>query len=184
VSAASGTVAGLDGQQGERTALLRELNIQRGHIVGILDGLDEQTVDRALLPSGWTFRGMLAHLAFDDERFWCRAVLAAEPAVTAAVLGVEPYAWNLLTEKSLSEVIDVYRNETERGTAIIEHLDLDAAPAWWPQELFGDWRLATNRGVILHLIGETACHAGHLDAARELLDGRQWIVLADEEPHD
>ncbi|MGW9134077.1 hypothetical protein [Streptomyces sp. NPDC055681] len=24
---------------------------------------------------------------------------------------------------------------------------------------------------------ETACHAGHLDAARELIDGRRWMVL-------
>jgi hypothetical protein len=31
--------------------------------------------------------------------------------------------------------------------------------------------------VLLHVITETACHAGHLDAARELIDGRQWIVL-------
>jgi hypothetical protein len=27
------------------------------------------------------------------------------------------------------------------------------------------------------VIMETACHAGHLDAVRELIDGRQWIVL-------
>ena len=37
---------------------------------------------------------------------------------------------------------------------------------------------ATNpRIVMLHVLKETACHAGHLDAAGELLDGRQWIVL-------
>ena len=27
------------------------------------------------------------------------------------------------------------------------------------------------------MITETATHAGHLDAARELIDGGQWIVL-------
>ncbi|MFD0606098.1 hypothetical protein [Streptomyces aureus] len=26
---------------------------------------------------------------------------------------------------------------------------------------------------------ETACHAGHLDAARELIDGRRWLVLTE-----
>jgi hypothetical protein len=30
---------------------------------------------------------------------------------------------------------------------------------------------------MLHVITETAVHAGHLDAVRELIDGRQWIVL-------
>jgi hypothetical protein len=29
---------------------------------------------------------------------------------------------------------------------------------------------------MLHVIKETACHAGHLDAVRELIGGRQWIV--------
>jgi hypothetical protein len=31
--------------------------------------------------------------------------------------------------------------------------------------------------TILHVITETATHAGHLDAARELIDGGQWLVL-------
>ncbi len=38
--------------------------------------------------------------------------------------------------------------------------------------------LTTARGILFHVIGETACHAGHLDAAREIIDGHQWIVLA------
>jgi hypothetical protein len=33
------------------------------------------------------------------------------------------------------------------------------------------------RYIMLHVIKETACHAGHLDAVHELIDGRQWIVL-------
>jgi hypothetical protein len=33
------------------------------------------------------------------------------------------------------------------------------------------------RFIVLHLIEETACHAGHLDAARELIDGRQWMAF-------
>jgi Protein of unknown function (DUF664) len=31
------------------------------------------------------------------------------------------------------------------------------------------------REVILHVITETAVYAGHLDAARELIDGRTWL---------
>ena len=55
-------------------------------------------------------------------------------------------------------------------------LALDAGPAWWP-DIFGDWRLDDLEQVLLHVVTETACHAGHLDAARELLDGRRWLVL-------
>jgi len=55
----------------------------------------------------------------------------------------------------------------------------DAAPALWPEELFGDWRLDNLREVILHVLTETAVHAGHLDAVRELIDGRTWLVLTE-----
>ena len=33
------------------------------------------------------------------------------------------------------------------------------------------------REIILHTMTETACHTGHLDVVRELIDGRQWLVL-------
>ena len=33
------------------------------------------------------------------------------------------------------------------------------------------------RSVIVHVLVETATHAGQLDAVRELIDGRQYIVL-------
>lgn len=33
------------------------------------------------------------------------------------------------------------------------------------------------RSVVMHTVTETAVHAGHLDAVRELIDGRQWVVL-------
>jgi hypothetical protein len=32
-------------------------------------------------------------------------------------------------------------------------------------------------GTIVHVLTETASHAGHLDIARELIDGHQWLVL-------
>ncbi len=69
---------------------------------------------------------------------------------------------------------------------LVQHLTLDVqrfwfravvALAWWPHDLFGDPHLHTPRDVLLHVIPETACHAGHLDAARELIDGRRWLVL-------
>ena len=34
-------------------------------------------------------------------------------------------------------------------------------------------------GTVLHLISETAAHSGHLDAARELIDGKQHLVLTE-----
>ena len=35
------------------------------------------------------------------------------------------------------------------------------------------------RDTVLHVITETATHAGHLDAVRELIDGRTWMILTE-----
>lgn len=47
-------------------------------------------------------------------------------------------------------------------------------PSWWQS---AGLRFPDLRSVILHVIIETATHAGQLDAVRELIDGRQHIVI-------
>jgi hypothetical protein len=86
-------------------------------------------------------------------------------------------AWHPPADLTPADVLRLYRDEIARSNAIIDATDLDAPPAWWPEDLFGDYRLHSLREVIMHVITETATHAGHIDAARELIDGRQWLVL-------
>jgi hypothetical protein len=88
-------------------------------------------------------------------------------------------AWQVPADLTAAAVLDAYRREIELADAIIAATSLDSPPAWWPVDQFGSWRLDDLREILLHAIAETACHAGHLDAARELIDGRQWIVLTE-----
>src|SRR5262245_19452159 len=158
----------------EGKALLESLSDQRQHVLGILEGLSEAALRRPVLPSGWTCLGLVHHLAVDVERFWFRAVMAGEPMETAAD-AVD--AWQVGPEVPAVAVLNLYRREIELADAIISATDLDAAPAWWPEDLFGSFRIDDLREIMLHVITETACHAGHLDAVRELIDGRRWMVL-------
>jgi hypothetical protein len=161
----------------ETATLLAYLDSQRRHVLGILEGLDEADIRRPVLPSGWSCLALVQHLAMDDGRCWFRGVVAGEQEVKDQV--AEGYdAWQLALDADVGQVLDLYRREAERTNAIVEATSLDAAPAWWPEELFGGWRLDNVREVLLHVLTETSVHAGHLDAARELIDGRQWIVLA------
>jgi Protein of unknown function (DUF664) len=84
--------------------------------------------------------------------------------------------WQVAPSDSVEDVLSRYRDEIDLSNAVIERVGLDAPPAqrdeWW-----GEWSVPDHRFVLLHVIAETACHAGHLDAARELIDGRQWITL-------
>ena len=161
----------------ETEILLGYLNGQRRHVLGILDGLDEQALRRPVLPSGWNCLALLRHLALDDERFWFRGVVAGEQSVKDLVADPAHDAWQVDPSASAEAIRQLYRDEAQRTNEIIAATPLDAAPAWWPAELFGSWRLNTVREIVLHVITETATHAGHLDAVRELIDGRTWLVL-------
>lgn len=159
----------------ETELLIAHLDGQRRHVLGILEGLDEAALRRPVLPSGWSCLGLVRHLTEDVERFWFRCVVDGEPEAIAA-LSRTANAWQVDPDVPAAEVLDRYRQETERANPVIATAPLDAAPAWWPPDQFGDWRLDSARDVILHVITETACHAGHLDAVRELIDGRTWLV--------
>lgn len=159
------------------STLLRSLRAQRRHVLGILDGLDDEQLRRPVLPSGWSCLGLVQHLALDDEEFWFSAVLAGDPAAIRAATGRGPTeAWQVDDGTPAAAVLDGYRAAAERSDAIVAGLTLDAGPAWWPDFLGERW-LPDLESLLLHVVTETATHAGHLDAVRELLDGRRWIVL-------
>ena len=175
---AASTDDGVGRPTAEVETLLACLDRQRDHVLGILDGLDEASLRRPVLPSGWACLGLVQHLAVDVEQFWFRGVVAGELAVTERVIDGGDDAWQVSAAVGAAEVFAHYRDEIARANAIIAARRADTAPAWWPGDLFGDWRLDHLRDIVLHVITETACHAGHLDAARELLDGRVWRVVS------
>lgn len=154
----------------EREVLLTSLTAQRTHVVEILGGLSEQALRRPVLPTGWTCLGLINHLAVDVERFWFRRVVAGEP------IQFQGWGWDVSDDLSAELVPRRYRDEIEQADAILRALPLDAEPAARPDQIPGR-RLASLYEVALHVITETACHAGHLDAARELIDGRTWLIL-------
>jgi hypothetical protein len=164
---------------GETRLLLAYLAVPRRHVLGILEGLSEHDLHRPVLPSGWTCVALLRHLTLDVERHWFRAVFAGEQAAIDEINESAGGGWRSGTEMPGAEALALYRHETERTDAVIASSALDAPPAWWPEDVFGGWRLRDLRELILHVLVETASHAGHLDAARELIDGRQWLVLPD-----
>jgi uncharacterized damage-inducible protein DinB len=162
----------------EKQILLGALRGQREHILEALKGLDTQDLRRALLPSGWSCLGLVNHLSFDVERFWFQAVVSGDESVIAEVLGSSDNAWNVSADEAVEDLLRRYKENTERANAIIASHSLDVAPAWWPS-FFGSWRLHSLREVLIHVVTEVATHAGHLDAARELIDGKQHLVLTD-----
>lgn len=166
----------IGGMADEAKDLQGSLDQVRRHVLGIVDGLSEEQCRRPVLPSGWSCLGLVNHLAIDVERFWFRAVMSADQAAWDS-FDDGPSAWQVAPGVGYPHVAALYRDEISASDQVIAALPIDAPPAAWPEGMFGSFRLYTLREVMLHTLTETAVHAGHLDAARELIDGRQWMVL-------
>ncbi|MGH3731430.1 MAG: DUF664 domain-containing protein [Micromonosporaceae bacterium] len=126
--------------------------------------------------TGRTIIGMLKHLALSDEHYWFRCAVNGEPL---DYFPPGPNAdWQVDESESAEAVFALYRDEIERSNTIIAATELDAPPrqpdAWWAES---GMDLPDLRSILMHVLTETAVHAGHLDAVRELIDGRQWIAL-------
>jgi uncharacterized damage-inducible protein DinB len=147
----------------ERAALLHFLAAQRQAALDILDGLSEADARRSVVPSGWTPLGLAVHLG-GIERHWFAFALGGDTAHTPAVPG-EP--------QTLASAVVAYRSEIERSDALLAGFALDAPLTVVPEELPGE--IDTVRDMLLHVIEELARHCGHLDIARELLDGRTGL---------
>jgi hypothetical protein len=84
--------------------------------------------------------------------------------------GREPFTTGLPAEA----VFGFYRDQCERADAIVAATPLSAAPQGrHPGDPAGE--ICDLRRIILHMIEETARHAGHLDIARELTDNRTGL---------
>lgn len=161
----------------EKARLLEQLSDVRNHVVDAIDGLGEAELRRGVLPSGWSALGLIQHLSLDVEKFWFSCVVAGDEAVIASLDEPPQGAWFVGPEVDPSSVIEGYRSWIRRSDEILMATDLEQAPAWWPEGLFGDWRLEDLREIALHVLVETATHAGHMDAWRELIDGKQFLAL-------
>jgi len=150
------------------------LDQQRQAVLAIIEDLDEAQLNTPVLPSGWTPVGLVRHLAGAEAMWFQWVVLGTQPEVTWSD-GVDDPPYDpeapFTTGHSSTAVIEQYRRQCEISNEILRSKDLDGALLGeigfdWPGEPITDLRW-----VVLHMIEETARHAGHLDAVRELLDG-------------
>jgi uncharacterized damage-inducible protein DinB len=161
----------------DRQSMLNSLQYSRNHVLGILEGMTDEQLRHPFLRSGWTCLGMVKHLALDVEHYWFRCIVAGESLqFFETESGEAQDAWQVEPDESAAAIFDLYRREIEKANEIINATSLDAPPRL-RDERWGDWAIPDLRFIMLHVITETSCHAGHLDAARELADGRQWLVL-------
>ena len=125
-------------------------------------GLGDEDARRSTVGSGTNLAGLLQHLTF-VESMWFEEIVAGGRATRGSrSMHVDPAV-------SLSALRTGYRAACAASNEIIAAVgDADA-----PVTRGG--KTHDLRWVLLAVIEETARHAGHLDVARELLDGRTGL---------
>ncbi len=159
----------------ELDALKNALDHQRNHVIGVLEGLPEEDLRRPVLPSGWSCLALLRHLTVDVERFWFLGVIAGDPDVAGQFTAGAEAHWYVPEGMSAEQVFADYRAAITAADTVLAATALDQKPAAWPVEFWPTWRLPDVRRILIHVLTEVACHGGHLDAARELIDGTTWL---------
>ncbi len=153
----------------ERQGLLAFLAQQRAAIVNAAYGLTEDQARTTTTASTLTIGGLVKHVA-GAETGWIDRILGTDQADPTDYAGYLA-GFHLQPGESIEGALSLYDEaaaRTEVVVAKIDDLDRDVPVApgvpWFPES-------ATVRWVLLHLIEETARHAGHADIIRESLDG-------------
>ncbi|MER6036229.1 MULTISPECIES: DinB family protein [unclassified Streptomyces] len=163
-------------QGDERGALLAFLEEQRGGIRRALLGLTEEQARSRPTASELSLGGLLKHVA-EVEQSWLARARQEPPAVQRDQSNWHE-CFRLTDDETVAGQLAYWEGvaaDTEKYIRSAPSLD-DTFPLppdpWFPPE-----GRVSLRWLCLHLIRETARHAGHADIIRESLDGKTAFEL-------
>jgi hypothetical protein len=152
----------------ERSQLVGWLDLQRAIVHVKCDGLSDADAQRSVLPASplMTMAGIVSHLRW-VENLWFEVLFLGRPAVGPQFEGPED-ADMMIPGVPLAQLLHDYERQCAISNEIIAAHSLDDVGRSTDFESGA----ATLRWMLIHMVEETARHAGHLDAIRELLDGQ------------
>src|SRR5882757_7719813 len=156
----------------ERVDLLESLGRDRHFLRFTAQNLTDEQARQRPTTSELSIGGLIKHVSFAEAR-WGRFIAGGAAAMGAAGEDDWVNGFRMLPDETLQGLLDRYADVAARTDELIRAVDLDSA---WPLpkapwfEPNTSW---TARRVVLHVIGETAQHAGHADIIRETLDGQK-----------
>jgi len=149
----------------EKESLHGFLDKQRDVMVWKLEGLSDTDLRRPMVPSGTNLLGMVKHLAAVEYGWFCLTFdreyepLPFDENDEDADLRIEP-------DETTGDILAFYERARKTADKAISELALEDTGTSW-----GRGGTVSLRWVLLHMIEETARHAGHADVVRELIDG-------------
>jgi uncharacterized damage-inducible protein DinB len=157
----------------ERSDLLQNLAKRRGFLrQTVKDLTDEQAAQRTTV-SALCLGGLIKHVA-GTEQSWMRFAVGGADAMNSVAVDWEGQ-FKMLDGETLAGHLKAYEQVAAETDDLIATLDLDASHPLPQAPWFEQGASWSVRQVILHVISETAQHAGHADIIRESLDGARTM---------
>jgi uncharacterized damage-inducible protein DinB len=138
-----------------------ELAHLRASVVHTVDGLDGDQLRWRPAPTANSLGVIVVHLGY-AERLWFRAIFDGEDMD----MTWRQHMFELPDGWSRDDAVAFYRAECAAADAVLDRAESFDLPSR------GSTRPTTLRWAMVHMIEETARHAGHMDITRELLDGQ------------
>jgi uncharacterized damage-inducible protein DinB len=141
----------------ERRTLQALLQFQRDSFARKVEGVTDAAARQQFVGSGTTLLWLTNHLSY-AEVVWIVDRFAGEDTQSVDD--------SVNSNDTLAAAVDAYRRTWARVDEIVAKSSLDDEC-----RAIGDGPPANLRWVLMHLLEETARHAGHADIIRELIDG-------------
>jgi hypothetical protein len=149
----------------EKQSLHASLDRHRDVVLWKLDGLDDEQVRRPMTPSGTNLIGLVKHLASVEYGWFCDTF--GYPSDAVPFDPADPNGdMRALPHETTGAIVAYYGRARAAADASIRTIGLDDLGTSW------SGKSVSMRWVLIHLIEDTARHAGHMDILRELIDGR------------
>ena len=170
----------------ERDDILSLLHQHRDLFRVTVRGLDDDAARSRPTVSELSLGGLVKHVAA-VEQTWARFVVegpAPQPDVDWANIDwsdpppeVQQYrdGFRMLEGETLAGLLEAYDEVAAATDELVRTVDLDASQPLPQAPWFEPGASWTARRAFLHIVAETAQHAGHADIIRETIDGQKTM---------
>jgi hypothetical protein len=163
---------------GERADLLETLGKHRWFLRFTVRDLTDAQAAQRTTASALCLGGLIKHVALTEGQ-WVSFIVDGPSAMAAPdEASVTDWAsgFTLLEGETLAGLLEIYEQVATRTDELVRTLpDLDMSHELPKAPWFPPGARWSARRVLLHVIAETAQHAGHADILRESLDGARTM---------
>jgi uncharacterized damage-inducible protein DinB len=176
--------SGTDVGTGERADIVEVLRKHRGLFRYTVAGLSDEQARLTPTVSALSLGGLVKHVA-TTEKHWAAFIIegpAPTPDVDWSTIDwsdpppeVQQYAdgFRMVEGETLAGLLEQYDEVAAATDELVRTVDLDARQPLPKAPWFEPGAAWSARRVFMHIIAETAQHAGHADILRETIDGQK-----------